>query len=166
MVQLPSSIICSPLHSFHLPASRKGRAEDLEERGGNSHLTQELSTAAVCSCPALGHPGEGLLRKGAVPLTSETLAWVYSHGFQLWAILGKSQLEKMVHGLLTLSSPHRQLYDLHTGTTYAHRTLLTLESIHSKDALQSHTNKAHLGWGGRERDKKREGTVPTEAPSL
>lgn len=62
--------------------------------------------------------------------------------------------------------PHRQVYGLHTGTTYAHRTLLTLGCIHSKDTLQSHTNKAHLGWCGRERDKRREGSVSTEGPSL
>lgn len=62
--------------------------------------------------------------------------------------------------------PCRQVYGLHAGTTYAHMTLLTLGRTHSEDALQSHTNKAHLGWGGRKRDEKWEGTVPTEDPSL
>lgn len=164
MVLLPPSSICIQLNSFHLPTPRKG-GQRTWRMEGNSRLPQEISTAAVGPCPGPGQPGEGLLMKGAVPLASEKLAWVSPHGFQLWAILGISQLEKMVRGPLCLL-PHRQVYGLHAGTTYAHTTLLTLGSTHSKDALQSHVNKAHLGWGGRERGKKGEGTVPTEASKL
>lgn len=89
MVQIPSCIICIQLHSFHLTTPRKGRAEDLEERERSSHPPRLLSTAMVCPCNGMGHPEEGLLRKGAVSLAGEKLSWLFT-----WAIVGKAQLEK------------------------------------------------------------------------
>lgn len=99
----PAAFASSLIPSISLPRGKGGQRT--WRTGGNSRLPWELSTAAVGPCPGLGHPGEGLLMKGAVPLASEKLAWLSSHGFQLWAILGKSQLEKIVHGPLALSSP-------------------------------------------------------------
>lgn len=105
MVQLPSSSPCVQLHSFNFPTRSKGSAEDLEQRGANPHLLQELSTDKVCPCSGVRHPGEEQPTQAAILLASDMLPWVYSHGFQLWPTRGKTQLEKMVRGPLTLSSP-------------------------------------------------------------
>lgn len=99
-------------------APRKRKAEEKEERGGNSHLS--------CCGVSLQWVGNGRCTQGAVPLAREKPAGVYSHCFQLWAFLEKSQLEKVCWfmGCSLCLLPCGQVYCLHIGTTHAHTALL------------------------------------------
>lgn len=74
-------------------------------------------------------------------------------------------MKKIVHGPLTLSFLTKgsiwSVHWDHLGTyDFAHTWK------YSEDYLQSHAKKAHLGWGGRERDKKQKGAALTEATNL